>query len=272
MNKYKNFNEYFKRKHFTLASTVRARLLPFFLKAWIPFNAWYVAEYPDLRKRDTEIIKELQDHPESKPKRLIKNFLDKEDHESYKFQTHLAELHFQLEKTPLTHNSIRLSFQSLSLTENPEKYRHDTDDKGNVYKTEKTSSYYQAYIEAKGGQVLLDFKKPIYDITELTKDVDYIRLDKKLQIKITDLFVAIDPKKPISIISESTNKRDYILIRSKNGCKIIKDTDTVARACIKVLYALRCMLFHGEVAPNETNKKVYENAFYILQLIIKELK
>jgi hypothetical protein len=34
----------------------------FFLKAWIPFNAWYVAELPLLNKSDTKIIKELQNN------------------------------------------------------------------------------------------------------------------------------------------------------------------------------------------------------------------
>lgn len=245
----------------------------FFLKAWIPFNAWYVNEYPSLKKKDMEIIKELQDHADSKPKKIIKNFLDSAtEYEALKFQTYLAELHFQLDKINLTHNGNRLSFRNLSLTENPEKYKHATDDKGNVFKTEKTSSYFQAYIEAKGGKVLLDFKKPTYEIEEIKKDTDYIRLDKKVQKKIYTLFEAIDPKKPISIISDSSSKKDYITLKAKNSCKIIQDTETVSKGCIKVLYALRCMLFHGEVAPTETNKKVYENAFYLLQLIINELK
>jgi hypothetical protein len=245
----------------------------FFLKAWIPFNAWYVNEYPSLKKKDTDIIKELQDHIDSKPRKIIKNFLDNTtEHDALKFQHYLAELHFQLDKIHLTYNGNRLSFRNLSLAENPVRYKNDTDDKGNVYKTEKTSSYCQAYIEAKGGKVLLDFKKPTFDLEELKKDTDYIRLEKKMQTKILSLFEAIDPKKPISVISDSSLKKDYLTLKAKNTCKIIQDTETVSKGCIKVLYALRCMLFHGEVAPTETNKKVYENAYYLLQLIINELK
>ncbi len=245
----------------------------FFLKAWIPFNAWYVNEYPSLKKKDSDIIKELQDHFDSKPRKIIKNFLDNTaEHDALKFQNYFAELHFQLDKIHLTHNGSRLSFRNLSLSENPVKYKHDTDDKENVYKTEKTSSYCQAYIEAKGGKVLLDFKKPTFDLEELQKDTDFIKLDKKIQTKILNLFKVIDPKKPISVISESSLRKDYLILKAKNTCKIIQDTETVSKGCIKVLYALRCMLFHGEVAPTETNKKVYENAFYLLKLIINELK
>jgi len=245
----------------------------FFLKAWIPFNSWYVAEYPLLKKKDSDIIKQLQDHIDSKPRKIIKNFLDNtSDYDALKFQSYFAELHFQLDKIHLTHNDTRLSFRNLSLTENPEKYKPDTDADGNIYKAEKTSSYIQAYIQAKDGKVLLDFKKPVYDLEELRKDADYIRLDNKIQNKIYKLFEAINPKKPISVISASSLKRDYLTLKSKNSCKIIRDTETVSKGCIKVIYALRCMLFHGEVAPTETNKKVYENAFYLLQLIINELK
>jgi hypothetical protein len=245
----------------------------YFLKVWIPFNAWYVAEYPALNKKDTDIIKALQDQSDSKPRKIIKNFLDHTSgHDALKFQEYFAELHFQLDKISINHNGKRLSFRNLSLTENPVKFATYSDSDGNVYKVEKTSTYYQAYIQAKGGKVRLDFKKPDHNLFDLTKDNDYIRLDKKLQTKITNLFEDIDPKKAISIISESTQKKDYKSLKSKNPCRIISDTETVSKACINVLYALRCMLFHGEIAPTETNKKIYENAFYLLLLIINELK
>ncbi|RZJ51804.1 MAG: hypothetical protein EOO44_13765, partial [Flavobacterium sp.] len=243
----------------------------FFLKAWIPFNAWYVSEYPQLKKNDTDIIKSLQDSTDSKPKKIIKNFLDsKDNHESLLFQSYFAELHYQLEQIPFVHNGVRLSFKSLSLTENPVTFRNDIDALGNAYKVEKTSSYFQAYIQAKGGKVLLDLRKPIYDLADLDRDSNFIRLDRSIKQKITGLYEQINPKKPTSIIPKGNKNKQTISLRGKNSCKIISDTDTVAKGCIKILYALRCMLFHGEIEPSNTNKKVYENAFYILHLIINK--
>lgn len=243
----------------------------FFLKTWIPFNAWYVAEYPEHNKVDRDLIKELQDNIDSKPKKIIRNYLNNFDHDSLAFKSNLAELHYYLERIDLSHNGTRLTLKKIALTKNPVTSKTDTDIKQNLYKTEKTSSYFQAYIQAKGGKVLLDFKQPIYNIQDLCNDNDYLRLDKKIQKKIASLYEQIDPQKPISIISNTKNKK-YITIKSKNSCKIIDDTDTVAKACIKVLYAMRCMLFHGEVPPNETNKAIYKSGFYLLQLIIKQLK
>jgi hypothetical protein len=245
----------------------------FFLKAWIPFNAWYVAELPQLKRRDSDIIKELQDNVNSKPRKIIENYLtNSTNYESLKFQSHFAELIHFLEKIPLTHNGRRLSFKAISLTENPEKFKKYLDEQDNVYKVERTTSYFQAYIEEKGGKVLLDYKHPVYALEDLSRDSDYIRLKPtKIQNKIYNLFQEIDPRKPISIISNSTNKKEFILLKSENQCKVINDSETVAKGCIRVLYNLRCMLFHGEVSPINTNKPIYEHAFYILRLIIKEL-
>lgn len=244
----------------------------FFLKAWIPFNAWYVAELPHLLKKDTQIIKELQDNPNSKPRKIIERHLIQDDYESLMFKSHLAELHFHLEKQALLHNGIKLSFKNLSLTENPKKFDKFIDGMANIYKVENTSSYFQAFIEAKNGKVLLDFKQPKYDYECLEKDTSFIRLpDSKIRDKIKELFKEIDPQKPTSLIKFSSAKKDFTLLKSKNTCKISNDHITVAKGCIKALYALRCMLFHGEVEPTNANKPIYEHGFFLLRFIIKEL-
>lgn len=244
----------------------------FFLKAWIPFNAWYVAEYPELQKKDCDIISKLQESADSKPRRIIENFLsNSNDHESFIFRSYLAELNYFLEKIPFTHNNNRLSFKNLFLFENPVKYNNGTDIKGNVYKVEKTSSYFQAYIQSKGGKVLLDFKKPIYNLEDLTKDNHYIRLEKKIQNKIYSLYKTIDPNKPTSLLYDPKIASGYIQLKSKNSCKLIKDKTNIAKGCLNILYALRCMLFHGEIAPTNTNKSVYKYAYLLLHLIINEI-
>lgn len=244
----------------------------FFLKVWIPFNAWYVAELPALKKRDSEIIKELQDNINSKPRKVIENFLLKSNHDAVRFRSHLAELHHYLDKNILLHNSKRLSFRELSLTVNPITIKKDVDSKGILYKAEKTSSYFQAYVEEKGGKVMLDFKQGKYLSEDLKRDNDFTRLsNKKIQERIFNYYLEIDPKKSIDLVSKSAIKSQTIYLESRNSCKFINDVETVAKGCIKILYALRCMLFHGEIEPNNNNLPVYENAYYLLRYILKEL-
>jgi hypothetical protein len=245
-----------------------------FLKAWIPFNAWYVAELPHLNKKDSALIKELQDNINSKPRKIIENFLtNRNDYEALSFRSYLAELHFFLDNVPLTHSGARLTFKRLALTENPEKFKTSVDPVGNLYKAERTSTFFQAFIEEKGGKILLDAKFPTYNIEDLKKDNDYIRLKSPdFQSQILEHFADIDPKKPICLISSSNVTSEFIELKSKNSCNFINDPTTVAKGCIKILYALRCMLFHGEVEPNITNRPIYENAFFLLRLIINKLQ
>jgi hypothetical protein len=245
----------------------------FFVKAWIPFNAWYVAELPHLDKKDTKIIKELQDNPRSKPRIFIENFLSNDKPDSIRFKSHLAELHHLLEIKSLKHNGIKLSFSNLSLTENPKKFEKDADKSGNIFKAEVKPTFYEAIIVDKVGKTTMHFKQPIYKIEDLKKHNDFIKItDKKIQQKILNCYQAIDPDKPVSLIAVSKTKGDYITLNSDNKVNFINDPTTIAKACIKVLYALRCMLFHGEIEPNISNKPVYEHSYQILRLIIKDLK
>jgi hypothetical protein len=242
------------------------------LKAWIPFNAWCVAELPHLNKKDSDLIKELQDNVNSKPRKIIENYLTNHgDYEATRFQSHLAELHYSLEATPLSHGGFRMTFKNISLTENPIKFKNSIDSDGNLYKAERTASYYQAFIEEKGGKVLLDYKSPIYNKEELQKDNFYLRLKTaELKAQILKHFEEINPKQPIHLIADSL-ATDFIELKSRNTCRFINDPTTVAKGCIKILYALRCMLFHGEVEPNNTNKPVYEHSYNLLRFILKKL-
>lgn len=245
----------------------------FFLKAWIPFNAWYVAELPNLNKKDSKIIKELQDNINSKPRQIIENYLKGNNHNSTKFRSHLAELHNALETKVIKHNWQRLSFSQLSLGENPKKFATDKDRSGNIIKAEIKPTFIEVLLVDKGGRTLMHFKQPDYKPEELEKHNDFIKItDKKLINKIRKCYESIDPQKPISLVSTSKTKSDSIYLSSENQVYFIKDTETISKGCIKVLYSLRCMLFHGEIEPNKTNKPVYEHAFYLLRLILKELQ
>jgi hypothetical protein len=245
----------------------------FFLKAWIPFNAWYVAELPHLDKKDTKIIKELQDNPKSKPRQIIENYLRiSNTYDSNKFKSCLAELHHSLDSKSLKYNGHKLSFTNLALGENPKKFDKDMDKAGNIFKAEVKPSYFEALMVDKGGRTIMHFKQPIYKPEDLEKHNDFIKInDKKIQIRIRKCYEAIDPQKPVSLISVSKSKTDSICLISENQVYFINDPITIAKGCIKVLYALRCMLFHGEIEPTPANKPVYEHAYYLLRLILKEL-
>jgi hypothetical protein len=242
----------------------------FFLKAWIPFNAWYVAELPHLERKDSKIIKELQDNINSKPRNIIETYITTSKADSIKFKSHLAELHHFLELKSVKHNGLKLSFTNLTLTDNPIKFEKDIDAKGNVYKAEVKIGFFEALIVDKSTKKIMHFKQPIFNIDDLKKHTDFIKItDIKIQKKILKCYESIDPNKPVSLVSKS--KSDLIKLNSENKINFINDPTTIAKGCIKVLYALRCMLFHGEIEPTNTNKPIYEHSYQLLRLIIKNI-
>jgi hypothetical protein len=244
----------------------------FFLKAWIPFNAWYVAELPNFGRQDSKIIQELQDNPKSKPRNIIENYLTNEKHDSIRFRSHLAELHHHLESKILSHNGVRLTFNAISLLANPKTFEKTVDVAFNIYKAEVKMGFYEAIIVDNGGRTILHIKQPKYEIEEFIKHNDFIRIsDKKIRNKILDCYEAINPNKPVCLTAVSKIRGEYILLNSDNKTNFINDTTTIAKACLKVLYALRCMLFHGEIEPNNSNRPVYEHSYQLLRLILKHL-
>jgi hypothetical protein len=244
----------------------------FFLKAWIPFNAWYVSELPTYKKKDSEIIKVLQDDNNSKPRLIIENHLTNQaNFQSKAFRSHLAELHHFLDSKVVLNNSVRVTFKKIFLTENPVKLSTHVDTFGNVYKAESTQSYFQAYVQDKGSKVLLDFKQSRYESLELKKDIDFIKLNNlAIQNDIIKCYERIDPKMETDLICYDS-LAPHIFLESENSTTFINDKQSIAKGCIKILYSLRNILFHGEIEPNNSNKPIYEHGYHLLRLILKEL-
>ena len=244
----------------------------FFLKTWIPFNAWYVAEMPQHNKKDIAIIRDLQDLPESKPRQRIEALLVNDTYEGKVFRHHLASLHFELESKTVLHDGKKLSFTNISLSKNPKVHSNYIDKNENKYKAERKPTFYEALIIDKNGKTRLHYKKPRYDINDLRHDIGFISLnDSKIQDNILKCFEDINPDRPISLVTNAKKKKEYLLLESEKDVKLINDPTTIAKASINMLYILRCMLFHGEISPMNSNKSIYEHSYYLLRLIIKHL-
>ncbi len=244
----------------------------FFLRAWIPFNAWYVAEMPQHNKKDRLLIKELQENMNSRPRLRIQGLLTNDDYESENFKYHLSLLHYNLEKKNVSHDGKKLSFCSITLTDNPVKHSSKVDKKSNRYKAEVQNTYYEALIVAQNGKTLMHYKHPGFDIEHLRRHIKFIGLaDKKIQEIIAECYANIDPNKPTNLVTNSKKKGDYIFLNSDQPAKFVNDQITIGKAIIGVLYMLRCMLFHGEIDPTDSNKVLYEHSYYLLRLILKDL-
>lgn len=242
-----------------------------FIKAWIPFNAWYFTEYAT--KKDSVALNEIK-NTKNKIRNRIEVLLTNNDIESKTFRFNLSKLHLELEARSIMNYGSIVSFKNIVMDDYLPDPSTDKDKKGNIYKAipDKNKGY-RAVIIDKVGKTLLDKTFNPYDFKALTVENQYVALsDSKVQEKIRLCFAAIDPLKPISIITTSNIKSDYILLDHDLKVKMINDTELIAKSLIHILYTLRCLLFHGELDPSHTNQPIYENAFHMLKTLIRELK
>lgn len=242
-----------------------------FIKAWIPFNAWYFAEYST--KKDSVALKAIK-NSKNKIRNRIEALLKNNDYESKIFRFNLAQLHLQLEKRSVINYDSIVSFRNIILEDYTPSPFTATDKKGNIYKAlpDKNEGY-RAVILTKAGKTLMDKTFNPYDFDSFLKENQYIALgDAKIQEKIKICFENINPKKPISIVSKSKIKSEYLILDNDLKIQFVNNTELIAKSLIEILYSLRCLLFHGEIDPTESNQGIYEYSFNILQTLIRELK
>ena len=245
-----------------------------FVKAWIPLNAWYVDKYPEHNSNDAAIIAELIDKPND-IKIFIKSLLSNTDRDYKKFSHHLSELHIELEKKGLSHRSNNISFNSMYFGQykcSPVNY---TDDLGINYQASQPNSLenvFKAQI-VQGKKNYLIVKNTSYDIEHLKSHRDFVALENEaMRLNIIKCYEAINPNQNESAITTSKIKDEFILLDNNTKSRFINNHELIAKFIIKILYALRCKLFHGEIDPNENNSVIYEHAFHVLKLIINKIK
>jgi hypothetical protein len=242
-----------------------------FVKAWIPFNAWYFTEYNT--KKDSYALEQIKT-TRNKIRNRIESLLQNEDNDSRSFRYNLAQLHLQLENRTILNYGEQVSFKKIVLDGVIPQPVTDNDRKGNIYKAiPNKNTGYRAVIIDKFSRTLMDKTFNPYDMSAFITDTQYVALvDNKIQEKIRICFEQINPNSPIDLVSKSKIKSEYILLDTETKTQFVNDKELIAKAVIQILYTLRCLLFHGELDPTETNQPIYEYGFNILRTIIKELK
>ena len=241
-----------------------------FIKAWIPFNAWYFSEYNT--KRDDIALTQIKT-----TKNIIRNrietMLTSTDKESLEFRNSLAALHNELEKRKIMNYQHLISFSHIRLDEYFPSIATDimndviykiTPDKTNGFKIliiskDEVTTYMSKTLN------------PNYSLNNLDLENQYISLpSQEMKNKIREMYISVDPKLPFSLIE--ANHANGIKLENYNEIYFKNDSELIAKSLIQILYELRCILFHGILNPNETYSLTYKYAFEILSILIKELK
>ena len=260
-----------------------------FIKSWIPFNAWYMVSYYDEtlnRKTDRDIIDYIKNNSNPFRARII-NLLNGNDNVSNQFKFFLGQLHLQLEGHTVPDDDNKLTFTAINITRNSNT-NHSIPFRNLIYKTtynltapRGTNRIKCEIFDTRRGNtnIYLD-EFSDWSMNEFLNRPNYITLATERKEKLRLCFEEINPKKPENIIVKTVRDRldnfqapsRSITIDKDTNVYFIDDVQLVSKVIIEMLYKLRCILFHGEINPTETNQGIYEHAYNIQKILIQELR
>src|SRR4051812_22494415 len=91
-----------------------------FVKAWIPFNAWYRNTYDTLRT-ERDILDEVKRDGNRIRSRTMAR-LEGNDPDSEELRNHIAALHRRLSADPLEGRTGRVTFERVLIGANPQRF------------------------------------------------------------------------------------------------------------------------------------------------------
>lgn len=255
-----------------------------FVKSWIPFNAWYIDNYYDEaagRKRDRDILDYLKENPNKFRNKLV-NLLNGAGNDVEKFFYHLDLLDKELESHTVENRGRRIQFSNISLSSNP------INSKIIEYRTYKykcelittpAPSWKCLIMKKSDSSTVCQFSLPKWDEQNFLAQPDYLALTSQTQKdKLLECFRTINPRPVAQLVLKVKERSGNVIQPPRSICisetrkrYFTNDTVLIAKCIIELLYSLRCMVFHGHLDPTGANSGIYEHAFYIMNIVTKEL-
>jgi hypothetical protein len=255
-----------------------------FVKAWIPFNAWYKNYYPHF-KTDREAIDYIKANPNKFRDRFV-SLLNSQDNDGAAFKSRLAELHLELERKYLRNKENRITFLQISIESNTI-LSHSFSRNNCKYEVERGKPNRKGEVDfsiyGKNGMRIFSYTQTNgFDLSSLSCCPDFQKLSKSQQKNLIACSQEIDPLRQVNLVIQDHEllkeiKRDQEKDRKSSKCIemsnifFVNDTDLLCKGIIEILYKLRNVLFHGEIIPDSDTNKVYAPAYHILYTLVQAL-
>lgn len=254
-----------------------------YIKAWIPFNAWYNNTFQSL-STDREKINEIKNNPNT-VRNTINTLMEADSALSMEFKSHLASLIFSTSEVNIQGRDGIINFDNII------KIRNVNNQKIEEFRTNR---YFIRRTDGTGiGQVtqiqinvtrksnssnVFSYTHSCYDLEHLQNFPAFQSLSNEVKTQLRLYFQELVPFRSISIVE------DNVIESPKNyypcdNYKLKRDTTNtscyahnIVKALIEVLYQLRNVVFHGELVPNREAQKVYNSAFHVIKIILEKLR
>ena len=261
-----------------------------FVKAWIPFNAWFMMNFwseDEKRTSDRAIMDYMKDAKpgENRYKDRIMNLLTNNTSEAIAFRNHVAALHFELRSNPIPNLEEAISLSRVCITSNPTtsytpvaigEFTYSAQNDLNLPKT--SPRWILQVLDSNSGDTnyMVCIRKP--SLHELVHNEDFIALPQdKMREGLKEALNQVSPNRTESVVLKEYEGEvvdapaDSIIMGETKKVCLVSNRDKIARAIMQIIYELRCKLFHGELAPTSDYRGVYKYAYYIQKSLIKNL-
>jgi hypothetical protein len=100
-----------------------------------------------------------------------------------------------------------------------------------------------------------------YDFTGLRAHPQHATITRSQRAKLEGLYQSINPREMKSLL-DFRRRGNHI---KAGTVRLRDDPEVIFAGLVEIIYCLRCLLVHGNIAPNTTHNEVYEPAYFILR-------
>lgn len=254
-----------------------------YIKAWIPFNAWYNNTFQTL-STDREKINEIKNNPNT-VRNAINTLMEGDSSLSMEFKSYLASLIFHTAELNIQGRDGVINFENIIRVRNTINQRNENFNKNRYFLRRTDGSFignvtqFQINVnKLSDSSSIFSYNHNDYDMEHLQNFPAYQSLSAQVQTQIRLYFQDLLPFTTISVIETNIIESPKNYYQCDNY-KLKRDTSNttcyshnIVKSLIEILYQLRNVVFHGELVPNRDAQKVYSAAFHVLKIILEKLR
>ena len=263
--------------------------MTYFIKTWIPFNAWYNRNY--LNGSDRAKIQEIKKDSGNAFYKAISDLLEGRisAQEGEEFRGYIGALHSQLEASQIIyhyrpqHEDV-LSFERCLKSINDRNITNESYD-GITYYLERVDSptfgevsEVKITIKNRSNKTTFNYTHNVFDVSHVQAEMESKSISYNQSAQVISYLENLHPIIIKSALQEtymSGNENhcyecgNYSFVR--NPSNTTNPSYQTTAALIEVLYQLRNLLFHGQIEPTPDIQPIYQNAYLIMRMLIPKL-
>ncbi len=249
-----------------------------FVQAWIPFNAWMVHSYGDLK--DFELIDRMKSGGNVVYNRILPMLSQNlaqvrggptgwqdDSPEAQEFRLGCGDLHRLLQACVVDSRRGRLTFEAVDIGPNPklDEQQQSYGRQFRVRRNHPNRGEYLLEVSATRSYAALSIQLQTFDWSLVEADPSFVALELGHQSRLKLMFDAVSPRLVRNVLQPGGQPGGLVC----GDATFIPVPAQVFSALVDILYGLRNALFHGSITPNHQHNEIYEPAYNLVMRFVR---